>query len=113
MPTEQPAETEQLAAGLCVYQKLLIDNELVGKRTVLYRTDSRSIPNRIVSLSQAHLRPLIRGKARVPFELGAKVSISVTDEGCTFLDRLSGEPYNGEVDLKVQTRAKRRHDRHF
>jgi IS5 family transposase len=99
-----------LAAGRYAYQKLLVVSELVRQQNILDQSDSRSIPDRIVSLSQAHIRPIVRGKARCNVEFGAKISISVTGEGFTFLDRLSFDPYNEGEDLKAQARAcHRRH----
>jgi hypothetical protein len=98
-----------LAAGRQIYQKLLVISELVRQQNILYLADSRSIPDRIVSLCQAHIRPIIRGKARCNVEFGAKISISVTGEGFTFLDRLS---YEGE-DLKSQAIAFRRRHGHY
>jgi transposase, IS5 family len=80
----------------------------VRQQTILDQSDSRSIPDRIVSLSQAHIRPIVRGKARCNVEFGAKIAISVTGEGLTFLDRLSFAPYNEGEDLKAQARAYRR-----
>jgi hypothetical protein len=59
-----------------------------------YHADSRSISDRIVSLFQSHIRATGRGKAHCNTEFGAKISISVTGEGFTFLDRLSYSPYN-------------------
>ena len=102
-----------LAAGRHTYQKLLVVSELVRQQTILYHADSRSIPDRIVSLSQAHIRPIVRGKARCNVEFGAKISISVTGEGFTFLDRLSFDPYNEGEDLKAQARAYRRRYGHY
>jgi IS5 family transposase len=101
-----------LAAGQYSYQKLLIVSELVRQQNILYYSDNRSIPDRIVNLSQAHIRPIVRGKARCNVEFGAKISISVTGEGFTFLDRLSFDPYNEGEDLKAQARAYRRHHGH-
>jgi IS5 family transposase len=97
-----------LAAGRHIYQKLLVVSELVRQQTILYHGDSRSIPDRIVSLSQAHIRPIVHGKARWNIEFWAKISISVTGEGFTSLDRLSFDPYNEGEDLKAQARAYRR-----
>jgi IS5 family transposase len=97
-----------LAAGRYAYQKLLVVSELVRQQTILDQSDSRSIPGRIVSLSQAHIRPIVRGKARCNVEFGAKISISVTGDGFTFLDRLSFDPNNEGEDLQAQARAYRR-----
>ncbi len=95
-----------LAAGRHWYHKLLVVSELVRQQKILYHSDSRSIPDRIVSLYQAHIRPIVRGKARSNVEFGAKISISVTGDGFTSPDRLRYNPYN-EEDLKAQARAYR------
>jgi len=102
-----------LAAGRHTYQKLLVVSELVRQQTILYHADSRSIPDRIVSLFQSHIRPIVRGKARRNVEFGAKISISVTGEGFTFLDRVSFDPYNEGEDLKSQAMAYRRRHGHY
>jgi hypothetical protein len=102
-----------LAAGRHIYQKLLVVSELVRQQTILYHSDSRSIPDRIVSLYQAHIRPIVRGKARCNVEFGAKISISVTGDGFTFLDRLSYDPYNEGEDLRAQAIAYRRRYGHY
>jgi IS5 family transposase len=96
-----------LAAGRHTYQRLLVVSELVRQQNILYHADSRSIPDRIVSLGQAHIRPIVRGKARCNVEFGAKISISVTGEGFTFLDRLSCDSYNEGELLRAQARAYR------
>ena len=102
-----------LAAGSHWYHKLLVVSELVRQQKILYHSDSRSIPDRIVSLFQAHIRPIVRGKARCNVEFGAKISISVTGDGFTYLDRLSYDPYNEGEDLKAQARAYRRRHGHY
>jgi transposase, IS5 family len=96
-----------LAAERHAYQKLLVVSKLVPQQNILYHSDTRSIPARIVSLCQAHIRPIVRGKARCNFEFGAKISISVTGDRFIFLDRLSFDPYNEGENLKAQTQAYR------
>lgn len=102
-----------LAAGRHIYQKLLVVSELVRQQTIVYHAESRSIPDRIVSIFQSHIRPIVRGKARCNVEFGAKISISVTGEGFTFLDRLSYDPYNEGEDLKAQAMTYRRRHGHY
>jgi transposase, IS5 family len=102
-----------LAAGRHWYQKLLVASELVRQQRILYHSDNRSIPDRIVSLYQSHIRPIVRGKARCNVEFGAKISISVNGDGFTYLDRLSYDPYNEGEDLKAQARAYRRRHGHY
>ncbi len=102
-----------LMAGRHIYRKLLVVSELFRQQNILYHADTRSIPDRIDSLCQAHIRPIIRGKARCNVKLGAEISISVTGDGFTFLDHLSFDPYNEGEDRKAQARAYRRRYGHY
>ena len=54
---------------------------------------THQVKDRIVSLSQPWIRPIVRGKSKAPTEFGAKLSISVVN-GYTFLDKLSFDAYN-------------------
>ena len=66
-------------------------------------------PDRIVSLSQPHVRPIVRGKAGRNVEFGAKISAGVVD-GYVYLDRLSWDAYNEGADIPMQVeRYKERH----
>ncbi|WFN57741.1 IS5 family transposase [Synechococcus sp. CCFWC 502] len=88
----------------------LVSQAVVRQQKILYHSDTRSIQDRIVSLTQPHIRPIVRGKTRNNVEFGAKISISVSGDGFAFLDRLSWDPYNEGEDLKSQVRTfHRRH----
>jgi hypothetical protein len=102
-----------LAAGRHWYRKLLVVSELVRQQGIPYHSESRSIPDRIVSLVQAHIRPIVRGNSLCNVEFVAKISISVTGDGFIFLDRLSSDPYNEGEDLKAQLFAYRRRHGHY
>ena len=43
--------------------------------------------NRIVSISQPNLRPIVRGKAKTPVEFGAKYDVSVDEKGHARLEK--------------------------
>lgn len=46
----------------------------------MYDNRTHSVPDRIVSVSQPFVRPIVRGKAGKPVEFGAKLeSVSLTD----------------------------------
>jgi len=75
--------------------------EVYRQQEEMYRTGTHSIEGRIVSLSQPHIRPIVRGKSRAPVEFGAKLSASVMD-GNVYLDRIGWEAYNESVDLPAQ-----------
>ena len=52
-----------------------------------------SIPNRIVSLSKPHLRPIVRGKEVKSVEFSAKVNNILVD-GISFIEKLSFNAFN-------------------
>ena len=64
----------------------------------MYQTKTHSVPDRIVSLSQPFIRPIVRGKTRSPVEFGAKLDISVVD-GFARLEVLSFDAYNEATQL--------------
>jgi len=57
-----------------LYKKLLVISELYRQQKEMYDGNTHSIEGRIVSISQPHLRPIVRGKANAPVEFGAKVA---------------------------------------
>lgn len=80
------------------YRGLLVIKELFRQQQLMYESRSHRIPDRIVSISQPHLRPIVRGKAKNNVEFGAKVSVSLVD-GFSFVDRISWDNYNESCDL--------------
>ena len=81
------------------YKTLLVLTEVVRQQQWLFDNDKQSIEDRIVSLSQPHIRPIVRGKAGKSVECGAKLSASCF-EGYVFLDRMSWDNFNESGDLK-------------
>jgi transposase, IS5 family len=79
----------------------------------LYTNKTHSVSQKIISISQDHVRPIARGKAARPFEFGAKISISVTDGRMVFIDRHSWEPYNECADLSMQVERFRKRFGHY
>jgi len=73
----------------------------------MYENNSQRVDDRIVSISQPHVRPIVRGKAGRPAEFGAKLSISVVG-GFSFVDRRSWDSYNEGTDLIEQIETFRR-----
>ncbi len=60
----------------------------------MYDNYTHSVANRIVSLSQPYIRPIVRGKEKAPVEFGAKLDISIDEAGAIRLEKLSFEAYN-------------------
>src|SRR5690625_6833129 len=67
------------------YRDLLVIQEMYRQQRTMFEEKSPSIADRIVSISQPHVRPIVRGKANARVEFGAKVSVSLVD-GYAFLD---------------------------
>lgn len=86
------------------YKILLVVAELSRQQLWLYENKKQSIDDRIVSLDQPHIRPIIRGKAGKAVEFGAKLSASCF-EGYVFLDHISWDNFNESGDLKVQVES--------
>jgi hypothetical protein len=91
-----------------LYRLLLIIKELYRQQLWMYENRKHRISNRIVSLYQPHVRPIVRGKAKSPVEFGAKVSISLVD-GFSFVEKIGWDAYNESCDLIEQIKAY--HDR--
>ena len=83
------------------YKMLLVATEVYRQQLLMYENKKQSIPNRIVSLKQPHIRPIVRGKAGKSVEFGAKLSASCRN-GYVFLDRISWDNFNESVDLQAQ-----------
>jgi IS5 family transposase len=82
---KQKAELEVIKK-LYEQQKYMIDNR------------TNSVEDRIVSISQSYVRPIVRGKTTAKVEFGAKVAISIIS-GYSFVDHLSWDAYNESEDL--------------
>lgn len=86
------------------YKSLLVVAEVYRQQQWMYDNKTSRIEDRIVSLSQPHIRPIVRGKAGTPVEFGAKLSVSLRD-GYVFLDRIDWDNFNESRDLKAQIEA--------
>jgi hypothetical protein len=56
------------------YKMLLVVTEVYRQQLWMYEHESKRIDDRIVSITQPHIRPIVRGKAGKPVEFGAKLS---------------------------------------
>lgn len=75
------------------YKNLLVIQELYRQQLEMYEHRLYRKEDRIVSISQPHVRPIVRGKASASVEFGAKLSVSVVD-GFIFCEKLEWDAYN-------------------
>ena len=73
--------------------------KIYEQQKYMYDNHTHSVENRIVSVSQPFVRPIVRGKAGKPVEFGMKLDISVTD-GWTRLEYRSFDAYNEATKLQ-------------
>ena len=84
-----------------LYKDLLVIQTLYLQQQELYDEKKQSVADRIVSISQPHIRQIVRGKASAKTEFGAKISISIVD-GWSFVDIISFDVYNEGTELQEQ-----------
>ena len=82
---------------------------LYEQQLYMFENNTHTVENRIVSIGQPHVRPIKRGKARNPYEFGAKVSISLVD-GYSFIDQLNWNSFNEESQLIPAVEAYFKHN---
>ena len=75
-------------------EQLEVIRKVYEQQLFMYENKTHSVENRIVSISQPFIRPIVRGKARTPVEFGAKLDLSVDEYGMTRVEKLSFDAYN-------------------
>lgn len=73
----------------------------------MYKNKVRRCDDRIVSISQPYVRPIIRGKLDKPVEFGSKLSASLNGDGIACIDELRWDAFNEGKDLKEQVESYR------
>jgi len=87
--------------------------ETIGKvfeqQKYMRKNKTHTVAERIVSIHQPHVRPIVRGKEKAKVEFGSKINVSLVD-GYAFLDHLSWDAYNeGGYLMQSLTKYKVRH----
>ena len=80
--------------------RLSVIDKVYGQQKYMYENKVHSVPDRIVSISQPYIRPIVRGKAGAPVEFGAKMDLSLDEKGMARIEKLSFDAYN-ESDVLI------------
>jgi hypothetical protein len=75
------------------YRDLLVVTELYRQQQEMFENKKHSIEDRLVSISQPHVRPIVRGKASATVEFGAKIAVSKV-KGICRIETLSWDNFN-------------------
>jgi len=86
--------------GLKLKYLFFIQN-LLEQQETMYKKKNHQVEDRIVSIHQPHVRPIVLGKAKVRTEFGAKINISLLD-GYARVDHFDWDAFNERQDLQAQ-----------
>ncbi len=84
-----------------------IIQHLYDQQYRMYKEKKRRCDDRIVSISQPHVRPIVRGKAKHKVEFGSKLSVSLVD-GIALVDHFGWDAFNESTDLITQIESYRK-----
>ena len=91
---------------------LQVIRTLHSQQEYMYRTGTHKVPDRIVSLHQSWVRPIVRGKQTADVEFGAKVEMSVVD-GFLRIEDLRWDAFNESTTLQQSVNAYRKAYGHY
>ena len=106
-----PGEWENVLSGW-QRERLAVIRTLYAQQREMYESGSTRIDDRIVSLSQPWVRPIVRGKQNAPVEFGAKVGMSDND-GFLRIEVLSWDAFNECHTLQDSVEAYRNAYGHY
>ncbi len=86
---------------------------LYEQQKTMHDNKTHRIPNRIVSIEQPYLRPIVRGKVKAPVEFGVKFDLSVDESGYGRIEKISFDPYNEAKSLIDAIEAYRKREGHY
>lgn len=93
-------------------ERLAVIRTMYAQQREMYESGSTRIDDRIVSLSQPWVRPIVRGKQNAPVEFGAKVGMSDID-GFLRIEVLSWDAFNECLTLQDSVEAYRKAYGHY
>jgi len=80
---------------------------LYAQQWEMYRNQCRRCDDRIVSISQPYVGPIVRGKVNKSVKFGSKLSVSLADTGLARVDHLRWDAFHEGHDLQSQVEAYR------
>ena len=90
-----------------------IIQHLYHQQKQMFDTNTRRCDDRIVSIHQPHVRPIVRGKVSKSVEFGAKLGVSLDQNGIACVDHFSWDAYHEGRDLPEQVEAYKNRHGHY
>lgn len=92
---------------------LLTIFKLYEQQKYMYENRVHSVENRIVSIMQPWIRPIVRGKLNSAVEFGAKLDISIESDGYARIEKISFDAYNESASLKEAVKRFKERTGHY
>lgn len=89
-----------------------IIQQVYRQQRQMYQSKTNKCEDRIVSIHQPHVRPMVRGKDRVKVEFGAQIGVALFD-GLVSVDHISWHAYHEGVDLQTHVENYRKRHGHY
>lgn len=103
---------QEKALNIHQTERLETIRKIYEQQKYMYNNHTHSVENRIVSVNQPFVRPIVRGKVGKPVEFGMKLDISVTD-GWTRLEYRSFDAYNEATKLQEMIENFHKREGHY
>jgi len=87
--------------------------KLYEQQKYMFDNKTHRVADRIVSLSQPYIRPIVRGKAKSPVEFGAKYDVSIDEKGHARLEKITFDPYNESTVFQDAIERYRKRTGHY
>lgn len=76
------------------YRTYLVIQEIYSQQNFMVTNKVNRCDDRIVSISQPYVRPMVRGKQGKNVEFGAKILVGITEEGYSFVPKMEWDQFN-------------------
>jgi hypothetical protein len=86
---------------------------LYDQQKYMYDNHKHKVADRIVSIEQPYIRPIVRGKTKAPVEFGVKFDLSLDEYGMGRIEKISFDPYNESGVLIQAVEAYRSRTGHY
>lgn len=93
--------------------KYWVIQQLYAQQAQMHQTKTKRCDDRIVSIHQPHVRPMVRGKANKKVEFGAKLSVSLNGDGIAGVDHIRWDAYHEGLDLPAQVETYKQRYGHY
>lgn len=106
-----------IGRGFTLNQKEMNRLETIRKvysqQKEMFDKHNHHVADRIVSLSQPYIRPIIRGKAKAPVEFGIKFDLSIDECRLGRIEKITFDAYNEQETLQKAVESYRQRTGHY